>query len=263
MGRVTTYRGPAGDHNDRAAAAVVELGEALGREVGQTPLLIGTPTPADPTDWAGELARCRESLRAVGERVGEVLSTGHVPVTAMPRCAVALGTQPRVLQHWPETVVVWFDAHGDLNVPEDTTTGYLGGMALSGPLGWWDSGLGAGLPDDHAILVGARDLDPAEQAHVAAGRVALVPGGASLPDRLAAAIDGRPVYLHVDCDVLDPGLVATDYRVPQGLSIEELHACAEMLADGDLVGIEIGEYEGPAALDATDLARALSPVLRR
>ena len=110
------------------------------------------------------------------------------------------------------------DAHGDINVPTDSQTGYLGGMALSAPMGWWDSGLGAGLPAGQAILVGARDLDPNEARHVATGPITLVEGGEALRDRLADAIAGRPVYL-LDCDVLQPGLVRTDYAVPDGFTL--------------------------------------------
>ena len=59
--------------------------------------------------------------------------------------------------------MVWFDAHADLNTPSTTPTGYLGGLALSGPLGWWNSGLGAGLQPRNAVLVGVRDVDTHEK----------------------------------------------------------------------------------------------------
>jgi len=52
---------------------------------------------------------------------------------------------------------------GGLNTPDVTTTGYLGGLALAGPAGLWDSGLGSGLKLDQIVLVGQRDLDPYEQ----------------------------------------------------------------------------------------------------
>lgn len=149
----------------------------------------------------------------------------------------------------------------DLNVPGDTETGYLGGMALSAPLGWWDSGLGAGLPDDAAVLVGSRDLDAAEKEHVRAGRVRLVAPGPGLGERVAEAVAGRPVYLHLDCDVLEPGIVRTDYAVPDGLSLADLHDCAGAVAAGRVVGVEIGEYEGPGRADLGELLDALAPVL--
>lgn len=255
------YRGPAGDHNDRAMDAVALLGEAFSRRLGKPAVTVGEPELARPTGWEGELRRALPTLKRMAERTEQVMAAGQAPISAISRCAVALATQPAVLRHRPDTVVVWLDAHADINVPTDTATGYLGGMAFSGPLGWWDSGLGGGLPDRQAILVGARDLDPAEIEHVTAGRVALVSPGPGIGERLATALQGRPAFLHVDCDVLEPGLLTTDYTVPGGLSLEDLNACASVLAAGDVVGAEIAEFEGSGSATADDLVTAVEPVL--
>ncbi len=53
-----------------------------------------------------------------------------------------------------------------------------------------------------------------------------------------------PVYFHLDCDVLDPGIVPTDYTVPGGLSLDDLHAVATMLGRSKIIGVEIAEFEG-------------------
>ena len=260
---LTVYRGPAGDHNDRAVQAVTDVGAAFARRLGLESTVVGDPVAARPAWWDVELDRARADLQAMAARMDDVMAHGHVPVTAMTRCAVALATQPVVLRHRPDTVVVWLDAHGDINVPGDTQTGFLGGMALSGPLGWWDSGLGAGLPEDQAVLVGARDLDAAEAAHVQAGRVALVPPGDGVGERLAEAIAGRPVYLHIDCDVHDPGIFSTDYVVPGGLTLDDLRACATAVASSEVVGIEVAEFEGDGDATAEDLVAMLDPVFTR
>lgn len=258
---LSVYRGPAGDHNDRAMQAVVELGRVLSVRLAADAVPVGQPLPADPAAWNVELERARPSLRLMADRMQEILAGGPTPVTAMTRCAVALATLPPVLAHHPEALVVWLDAHGDINVPGDSQTGYLGGLALSGLMGWWDSGLGAGLRSDHAILVGSRDLDPAEAEHVDSGRVLLVPPGPGIGARLAEEIAGRPVYLHLDCDVFQPGLVATDYTVPDGLTLDDVHDCAVAVSSGRVVGVEIAEYEGPGSAGPSELLDALEPIL--
>lgn len=258
--QLTVYRGPAGDHSDRAMAAVSTLGAALAARLGVGATTVGEPVPAADADWATELRLATPTLRAMAARVDDVLRAGAVPVSAITRCAVALATQPVVLRHRPDPVVVWLDAHGDLHVPATSPTAFLGGMALSGPLGRWDTGLGAGLPAAQAVLVGARDLDPAEQAHLDAGTVTAVPVGPELGPRLAAALAGRPAYLHVDCDVLGPGVVRADYSVPGGLTLADLTTCAAVLAQGEVIGVEVGEYEGDAGSTATDLVGALEPL---
>lgn len=137
--------------------------------------------------------------------------------------------------------MVWFDAHADLNTPENTTTGYLGGLALSASLGWWDSGLGGGLDPQNIVLGGTRDLDPAEQEIVDAGMIALAAGPEMLSE-LDRLIADRPIYFHLDCDVLDPGIMPTDYSVPGGLTLDDLSRVAARLARNRIVGVEIGEF---------------------
>ncbi len=93
------------------------------------------------------------------------------------------------------------------------------------------------------MLVGARDADPPEQALLDAGGVRAVPPGPGLPARLADAVGDRPVYVHLDCDVLEPGTVPTDHRVPGGLTLEDLHAAAGVLAGRCVLGVEVGGFE--------------------
>jgi arginase family enzyme len=180
---------------------------------------------------------------------------------ALSRCAVALATLPAVARARPDAVVVWFDAHPDLHTPGTTASGYLGGLALAGPLGLWDSGLGAGLTADRVLLVGARDLDPAERAVVARTGMAVVPPGDGVADELGRAVAGRPVYVHLDCDALEPGVVPTELPVPGGLTAADLLACCRVLAGGEVVGVEVAELESGAGADVDVLLGALEPVL--
>ncbi|WP_222865998.1 arginase family protein [Micromonospora sp. AP08] len=223
------------------------------------PFVVGTPEPALCTNWDAELAAAEPALQAMAQQYERIFRDGGLPITALSRCAVALATLPIVARHRPDAVVVWFDAHADLNTPQNTTTGYLGGLALSGPLGMWNSGLGDGLKPENVILCGARDIDPPEQSLIDHDVITLVEAGPNLPARLQAAIGGRPVYVHIDCDVLQPGIVPTDYLVPGGLTLNDLSAIADMFALHELVGIEIGEFE--AGQDATGALVQPGPLL--
>ncbi|MEE6311726.1 arginase family protein [Plantactinospora veratri] len=248
---ITHFAARAGDHNDRAMQASGMIAAELATRLGSAPVVIGSPEPALCTNWEEELAAARPALRAMAEHFDELLRDGALPVTALSRCAVALATLPVVARYRPDAVVVWFDAHADLNTPQNSTTGYLGGLAFSGPLGMWDSGLGQGLKPENAILCGARDIDPVEQSLIDDGVITLVGPGPNLAKRLRAAIAGRPVYVHIDCDVLEPGIVPTDYLVPGGLTLSELRSAALAMGESDLVGLEIGEFE--AGEDANGL----------
>jgi arginase len=265
---LTIFRGRAGDRNGLAIAGAAAINTALIHHFDQLPTLIGGPDPALSTGWKDELDAALPSLRSMAGHYDTLLTQGLVPLTAMNRCAVALATLPVVARHRPDAKVIWLDAHADLNTPETTATGYLGGMAASGPCGLWDSGLGGDLDLSRVIFVGVRDIDPPERALFDAGRARMIPPHAGLASELKQAIDGHPVYVHLDCDVLDPGLVPTEYRCPDGLSLADLRRAAEIMAESEVVGVEIAEFqnawvEGGESVSPDPLLSALQPVLER
>jgi arginase len=164
--------------------------------------------------------------------------------------------------------IVWFDAHGDINTPDTTRSGYLGGLVLTGAAGHWDSGLGGDLDLKDVVLVGARDLDPAETVLIDAGATTLVTAGPNLAQRLRSAIADRAIYVHIDCDVLEPGLVPTEYRVPGGLTFDDLRDACRVLAGNQVVGLEIAELEAApgdarVASSIAGLLDALEPLITR
>lgn len=259
---VTHFAGRAGDHNDRAMVASPRLATALATRFDVTPTVIGTPRPALSTMWDSELDTARDDLTQMRDHYQRTLEQQLTPVTALGRCAVALATLPAVAQHHPDAVVIWFDAHADINTPENTTTSYLGGLALSGPLGLWNSGLGTGLATTNTILAGVRDMDPPEQELIETTDLTLVPPGPQFGERLRQAVAGRPIYIHIDCDVLDPGILPTDYHVPGGLTLTDLHGAATALSASRVIGIEIGELETITEdEDLAPLLSALAPIL--
>lgn len=270
MARValTIFQGRAGDHNDLAIPGAAAIGRWLAGWLGVEATVIGRPEPAMNADWRLELQAAMPALEAMVSRYASILEAGLKPVTASSRCAVSLATLPEVARVHPDVCVVWFDSHPDLNTPETTGTGYLGGLALSGPGGLWDSGLGAGVDLSRAVLVGERDIDPAEQALIDRGICRLLPPGKDLAARLAQAVAGRRLYIHLDCDVLEPGIVPTDYRHAGGLTLADLREACAVLAEADLLGLEIAEFEhawepGGVPVSPAPLLEACEPVLRR
>jgi arginase len=264
----TICQSGAGDRNSRAMMGARLLGEALAARVGATPTIIGQVTAPVGGTWQEELAAARPRLRALVDSLERAFSARRTSITTLSRCAVALATLPIVAKHRPGTCIVWFDAHGDINTPDTTLTGYLGGMVLTGAAGHWDSGLGGDLDLKDVVLVGARDLDPAERALVDAGSPTLVTAGPNLAQRLRSAIADRAIYVHIDCDVLEPGLVPTEYRVRGGLTFDDLRESCHVLAHNEVVGLEIAELEATpgdaaAASSIAGLVDALEPLITR
>ncbi len=262
----TVFEGRAGDPNDQAMPGAKAIGDALARRTGITPVTVGKPETALNTGWRKELEAARLNLEAVKRRFEEVFSDGAVSVAAISRCVVSLATLPVVAKYHPDCCIVWFDAHGDLNTPQTSTTGYLGGLALAGAAGLWDSGFGDGIRFEQIVLVGQRDLDPFERVLIDEHQIPHIKPADNLPERLKEAIAGRAVYVHLDCDVLEPGIVPTDYNVENGLTLEDLTTCCEIIAAQPFIGIEIAEFQNvwestgaPASPSA--LLEALSPLI--
>lgn len=220
------------------------LGHSLARRFNLPTTFVSTPQPPlNSTIWDEQLSAARSDLHTLAETLSTLIGRGDRCISALGRCAAGLATIPVVARHHPHACIVWFDAHGDSNLPSSNAVPYLGGMVITGAAGHWDSGLGSGLSMSNVVLVGARDLDPHERQLIASGVLNVVAPGPRLVERLAAAVGNREVYVHLDCDVLEPGLVPLEYQVPGGLTFEELRACAAELGKRRILGVEIAEFE--------------------
>ena len=138
----------------------------------------------------------------------EAVAAG-TPVVVMSECTLVPPVLAAVRERHPDVALVWIDAHGDLNTPDTTPSGFLGGMPFAQLLGWcfddWrrQAGLEPPLPEERAVLVGGRDLDPGERASVDRSQLHESDDAAGA---LAALPPDAPLYVHVDTDVLDPSL---------------------------------------------------------
>ena len=150
-------------------------------------------------------------------------------------CCAHLGAIRGLAARHGRLAVVWLDAHGDLNTPETSPSGNAWGMPLRLAL---DEGSVA--PADVA-LVGARDLDPPEQAYVAEH---------GIDGDLERALAGTDaVYVALDVDVLEPGTVSCFMPVPGGLGRSEVES----------VLIDVAVRSRVAGLGLTGLAEDAEP----
>jgi arginase family enzyme len=126
-------------------------------------------------------------------------------------CCSHVGAVEGLAARQGRLAVVWLDAHGDLNTPESSPSGNQWGMPLRMLL---DSG--AVDPQD-AVLVGARNLDPPEEAFI--GESGLHVGEEGIP----AALDGVGcTYVALDVDVLEPSEMSVFMPEPDGPSRAEV-----------------------------------------
>ena len=191
-----------------------------------------------------EVAAAFELHGRISEEVDAALAAGESPLVLSGNCNACVGTVAGV--GTDGLGILWFDAHADFNTPETTTSGFVDGMGLAIAVGDCWGSMSAGVPGfvpvekSNVVLVGARDIQPAERERLDEAGIDVVAGGPADDEGwyegLGAALDalrtrvGR-VYVHLDLDVLDPEGVgkANGFAVPGGLTEEELEEVLVMI----------------------------------
>jgi arginase len=245
------------------------LGEAL-RAEGRRPSVTYVRHEREPT---AEVATAFELHGLVSDQVRRALAEREFPLVLSGNCNTAAigaiaGTGPEGLG------IVWFDAHGEFNTPETTTTGFIDGMGLAIAVGrCWKSiakkvpGFAA-VPEENVVMAWVREVDAEEQERLDASEVAVV--GAHLIEKqglraLVAVLDdlrtrvGR-VYVHLDLDVLDAEKVAkaNEFAAKGGPNAEELEVALGMVRERfALAAAGIASYDPAFDADGRILRSAI------
>jgi arginase len=139
--------------------------------------------------------------------------------------------------------LVFYDSHGDFNIPETTLSGMLGGMPVAVAAGHalhnlrQTTGLAEPLPMSDIMWGGVRDLDPleADRFREYEVRQISVRDIREISDNFrkqfaALADEVDVVYVHVDMDVLEPDEVpGHGLTVPDGPSSKALAAAIAVM----------------------------------
>ena len=191
-----------------------------------------------------------EVCRTVAAHAATAVDEGRLPLFLGGDHSISAGTVAGIAAG-RRTGVLWVDAHGDFNTFETSPSGNVHGMSLAALLGEGDERLTsiggrtpAVLPED-VVLVGVRDLDPAERARIRASGVAIYTmrevderGIASVArEALARLSETDHLHVSLDLDVLDPAEApGVGTPVHGGLTYREAQLLCEMLADSGRVG---------------------------
>ncbi|MBK8250210.1 MAG: arginase [Gemmatimonadetes bacterium] len=239
--------------------------EALGHTVedaGNVPVPFREDAAKGAQRGARYLGAITDVCTDVATRVRSALDAGAFPLVLGGDHALAAGSIAGASAHLAakneHLGVLWIDAHGDLNTPASSRSGNVHGMPLAALLGHGDkamtsiAGRTGAIRSSDLALVGQRDLDQSEQAHVRKWDLsvfsmrAIDERGARTVMEEAIAVAARStagIWVSFDLDVIDPDEApGVGTPVPGGITYREAHLFMEMAADtGKLVGLDIVE----------------------
>ena len=190
------------------------------------------------------------------------LDDGALPIVLGGDHSLSAGSVAAAAAHARRTRkklgVIWVDAHGDMNTPESTTSGNVHGMPLAALLGPEPAelsgiaGFSPTLSPVRTVLLGVRNLDPAEKRRVRDSGIHVFTmndidrdGLPSVAKRaiLLAGGGGAVVHVSLDMDVCDPTIApGVGTPVKGGLNYREAHMLMEMVAaSGKLGSLDVVE----------------------
>lgn len=254
------------------AMRLIDGAAAIGAELPSSALRITPPSGAGSALDSGILRL--SSIQFVrDEMLAALHDAEETTVTIGGDCGVELAAvQHAAANH--DLVLIWFDAHGDLNTPASSPSGSFGGMVLRTLLGDAPESIRPprALTADRVILAGVRALDESESEYISASGITHLSPKILTPETLTAAIvtsGASSVYLHIDLDVLDPAeFSCVGSAEPFGLALVALlHLIAAARAVLPVAGVGITGFAPPtpdaAADDLTSILRILAAVSKK
>jgi arginase len=238
---------PNGTSRGPATMAGGGIRDTLARLDATVRLAEAALTPVEATEYGG-WKKLGMALGHFAEIVRQNEADGYFTVGLLATCPSMPGLVAGLQKSGPgrdpiRVGMLWLDAHPDINTPETTRSGSLGGMPVAVATGRalhrmrLDAKLEPAMSDQHVVMGGVRLTDPLEQEILDGSRIEQVsvedlrratPGVFAQLDRLNRISD--KLYIHIDLDVLDPAEVpGHGNKVPGGPSSKELAALFEQI----------------------------------
>jgi arginase len=199
---------------------------------------VSVETIESRSEFRTEVQTQFELYRSLAERVADARRNSKFPLILSGNCGATVGAIAGSGQE--RLGVIWFDAHGEFNTPETTTSGFLDGMGVAIATGLCWKRLAASipgfrpLPGSNILLIGGRDFDEGEQDRLEQAGVVVVDGATFEQTDVQNALnteisklakDLDEIHLHIDPDALNPNEAPANsyqFMTEGGMSVEQL-----------------------------------------
>ena len=106
-------------------------------------------------------------IKKLNKEVSASIENNRFPLVLGGDHSIAVGSVSAISKHYNNLGVIWYDAHGDLNIPEESPSGNIHGMPLriltgEGPKELLELNSNVIKPEN-IVLIGMRDLDKGEK----------------------------------------------------------------------------------------------------
>ena len=149
--------------------------------------------------------------------------------------------------------ILYFDAHGDINSPEESESKLFYGMPLRCLMKDLDSSvfpfIRYGINPEQLIHIGARELDNAEMQFMNKNKIQRITVEDLTDEKIdftrTTSLHNKKVYIHLDLDVLEPQeFPHTPLPVQKGIPVKILKNVLESLKQSCCItGFGIFEYK--------------------
>ncbi|NIK68444.1 arginase [Paenibacillus sp. BK720] len=225
---------------------LLQLLQRQGCTINKLKEVIGTgmPSPAIPVPMNHSEEVIKTGI-ALARAVKAVVASGQFPFVLGGDHSLAMGTLAGLTAHYKKLGVIWIDAHADMNTELTSPSGNMHGIPLAVAQGRAQLSLshllpGAGtIAPGNVVLIGARDLDPAEEALIQAEGIACFRMAdirrlgihAVIAEALRIAGDAADgIHLSFDIDSIDPSEApGTGTPVRHGLTADEAREAIRLL----------------------------------
>lgn len=255
-----TDAGPSAFRVAGLAKAIRSLGYPISKETD-------VPVPAMETRQTSSTeARFKEEILAVCTELAghtlDALDAGEWPLVIGGDHSIAMGTVSGISAHKKKSNekvgLIWFDAHGDMNLPGSSPSGNIHGMPLAHLLGYGDPDLSSivganpAVDPEHVVLIGIRDIDDVERKFIRESGVSAYTmrdidqlSMSQVASNALEIVNSGTAGFHVsfDLDGCDPDVIpGSGTLVPGGVSFREAHLLLEeCAADGRMSSMEVVE----------------------
>ncbi len=211
--------------------------------------------------------------RHVAESTREILVAGGWPLIVGGDCSILVGIMTGAIQVKASCGLFFVDGHGDFHTPATSLTGEPADMELAALTGRAPNPAGATggavLRDEDVVVFGIRERDGIDAAPIQVQDHARLTQGdlVTAVQSGATRISDRPVWLHLDVDVIDADLMPVIFPAGAGLTFDQTETVLDtLLGTGRVIGMDVAcfhpnlDHTGAATTALIDL---LAKVLDR